>query len=139
MRGTAGEIVGRKRKSRVPVGEYLVIGELVRQGFSAKLAWFRERSLLVQASDGQHKSIRVKTAHGMPWYLRRSSFVRSPLDQVTVYVLLEFDHHTESARFFVVRNSDLANLFRESPTAQAFLFVDAKLLNKYEDKWDKIG
>jgi hypothetical protein len=43
------------------------------------------------------------------------------------------------ARFFVVKNSDLAAEFRQPPTWKAFGFIDVKSVEKYEDNWDILG
>jgi hypothetical protein len=88
MSETAGGKNRRKRKSRVPAGEDLVIGELLRRGFEAQLSDRKEHVLLVQAGHGAPKPIQVKTVHSTPWYVRRASFARSAADQVTVYVLI---------------------------------------------------
>jgi hypothetical protein len=54
---------------------------------------------------------------------------------VTVYVLLGAEAATP-ARFFVVRNSDLAPHVRQPPTWKAFGFIDVESVEKYEDNWD---
>ena len=82
------------------------------------------------------KPIQVKTVHSTPWYVRRASFVGSRADQVTVYVLLGTGASGTPARFFVAKNSDLAAQFRQPPTWNAFGFIDAKFVEKYEDNWD---
>jgi hypothetical protein len=43
---------------------------------------------------------------------------------------------TATARFFVVKNDDLANEFRQPPTWKAFGFIDAKSVEKYENNWE---
>jgi len=126
----------RKRKSRAPTGENLVMGELLRRGFEVQLLDRTDHVLLVQAGDSAPKSIQVKTVHFPPWYVRRASFVRSPADQVTVYVLLGLERGIWSARFFVVRNSDLAVQFRHPPTSNPIGFIDAQSVEKYEDNWE---
>jgi hypothetical protein len=139
MSQTAGEKVGRKRKSRVPVGEHLVLCELLRRGFVAQLTGSRHRILLVQVDDARPEPVRVKTVHGTPWYLRYSSFTKLDVDQVTIFVLLRLEHGTQSARFFVTRNRDLITMFHESSTEQAFAPIEAKALEQYEDRWDVLG
>ena len=52
-----------------------------------------------------------------------------------MYVLLGVEAATP-ARFFVVKNSDLATHVRQPPTWKAFGFIDAKSVEKYEDNWD---
>jgi hypothetical protein len=131
----------RKRKSSVPAasaGEYLVMAELLGRGFDAEFAvpGSRGRDLLVWSSDSSPQRIQVRTVHSAPWYVRRSSFVGSRADQVTVYVLLGLERNTKFARFFVVKNSDLAAQFRQPPNWKAFGFIDAKMVKKYEDNWN---
>ena len=46
------------------------------------------------------------------------------------------ERRAKSPRFFVVKNSDLAAQFRQPPNWKAFGFVDAKMVEKYEDNWD---
>jgi hypothetical protein len=120
----------RKRKSRIPAGDHLVVDELLRRGFDAKLA--REHVVIVQRRDSPPKTIQVKAVHSTPWYVRRASFARGPADKVTVYVLLS----TNSARFFVVRNCDLLTRVCEPQRGKAFDIVDAKTMEEYENKWD---
>ena len=91
--------------------------------------------MLVWVRDSLPKPIQIKTVHSPPWYVRRASFAAKRADQVTVYVLLGAET-TRSARFFVVKNSDLAAQFRQPPTWKAFGFIDAKSVEKYEDNWD---
>ena len=127
MSETPGGIYRRKRKSRVPAGEDLVMGELLRRGFEAQLSDRKEHVLLVQAGDSAPKPVQVKTAHSTPWYLRRASFAGGAVDQVTVYVLLRFERGIRSTRFFVARNSDLAAQLRQPPTSNPIAFIDAKI------------
>jgi hypothetical protein len=136
MNETAGRKNRRKRKSRVPAGEDLVMGELLRRGFEARLSDRKEHVLLVRAGDSASKPVQVKTVHSTPWYVRRASFVGSPADQVTVYVLLGLERGIVSARFFVARNVDLADQFRQPPTSNPIGFIDAKSVEKYEDNWE---
>jgi hypothetical protein len=67
--------------------------------------------------------------------MRRSSFVGSRADQVTVYVLLGTEQRVKSPRFFVVKNIDLAAQFRQPPNWKAFGFIDAEMVENYEDNW----
>jgi hypothetical protein len=136
MGETAGERFRRKRKSRVPAGEDLVMGELLRRGFEAQFSDRKEHLLLVRAGDSVQKPVQVKTAHSSPWYVRRARFEGSLADQVTVYVLLGLERNVKSARFFVARNRDLAAWFRRSPTSNPIGLIDAKSVEKYENNWD---
>ncbi len=136
MSETAGEKYRRKRKSRVPAGEDLVIGELLRRGFEAQYSDRKEHVLLVRANDSAPKPVQVKTAHTSPWYVRRASFDGSHANQVTVYVLLGLERGAKSARFFVARNRDLATQFRQPPASRPIGFIDAKSVEKYENNWE---
>jgi hypothetical protein len=128
----------RKRKSRAPTGENLVMGELLRRGFKVQLCDRKEHVLLVHAGHCAPRSIQVKTVYSPPCYVRRSSFVRSPADQVTVYVLLGLERGIWCARFFVVRNSDLAAQFRQPPTSNPIGVIDVRSVEKYEDNWESL-
>jgi hypothetical protein len=139
MRATAGERKRRRRKPHVPAedtGKHLVMTELLRRRFEAELAGasYEKHDMLVWVGGSQPKRIRIKTVHSAPWYVRCDLFARRA-DQVTVYVLLGAQTETP-ARFFVVKNSDLAAQFRQPPTWKAFGFIDVKSVEKYEDNWD---
>jgi len=140
MSGIVNEKERRKRKSSVPAksaGEYLVMAELLGRGFDAEFAGpgSRGHDLLVWSTDSSARPIQVRTVHSAPWYVRRSSFVGSRADQVTVYVLLGVERRVTSPRFFVVKNSELAGQFRQPPNWTAFGFIDAKMVEHYEDNW----
>jgi hypothetical protein len=136
MSETAGEKHRRKRKSRVPAGEDLVIGELLRRGFEAQFSDRKEHVLLVRAGESAPKPVQVRTAHSTPWYVRRASFDGSLVNQVTVYVLLGLEPGAKPARFFVARNRDLAAWFRRPLTSNPIGFIDAKSMEPYEDNWE---
>jgi hypothetical protein len=97
--------------------------ELLRRGFDAQLSDRKEHLLFVQTGDSPPKTVQVKAVHTTPWYVRRASFVRSRSDLVTVYVLLGLERGTESARFFVTRNRDLAALLKLIALSQVSLNV----------------
>jgi hypothetical protein len=134
MGETAGGKNRRKRKSRGPVGEHLVMGELLRRGFDAQLSNHEEHVVLVRAGDLLPKAVQVRTVYSTPWYVRRASFAKRA-DQVAVYVLLGAER-MRPARFFVVKNGDLVSQVRQPPTWKTFGFIDAKSVEKYEDNWD---
>ena len=141
MSETTNEKKRRKRKSSVPseaAGEYLVMGELMGRGFDVEFAGpgSRGHDLIVRPGDSSSQRIQVRTVHSAPWYVRRSSFVGSRANQVTVYVLLGVERRAKSPRFFVVKNGDLAAQFRQPPNWKAFGFIDAKVVEKYENNWD---
>jgi hypothetical protein len=139
MSETADKKKRRKRKYHVTAestGKRLVTAELLRRGFDAELAGasYKKHDMLVWVGNSAPRPIQIKTVHSTPWYVRRASFAKHA-DQVTVYVLLGAET-TSPARFFVVKNSDLAAQFRQPPTWKAFGFIDAKSVEKYEDNWD---
>jgi hypothetical protein len=139
MSETADDQNRRKRKYHVTaesVGRHFVMAELLQRGFEAELAGasYEKRDMLVWVRDSSPKHIQIKTVRSPPWYVRRASFAKRA-DQVTVYVLLGAEAATP-ARFFVVKNRDLAAQFRQPPTWKVFGFIDAKSVEKYEDNWD---
>jgi hypothetical protein len=128
----------KRRRRRYPhtaedLGKQLVMTELLQRGYEAEFASYEKHDMLVRAR-GLPKPIRIKTVHSAPWYVRGDEFAKRA-DQMTVYVLLGVETATP-ARFFVVKNSDLAAQFRQPPTWKAFGFIDVKSVEKYEDNWD---
>ena len=122
MRETADEKKGRRRRypdTAESTGKHLVMTELLRRGFEAELAGasYEKHDMLVWVGGSRAKPIRIKTVHSAPWYVRGDLFAKRA-DQVTVYVLLGVETATP-ARFFVVKNSDLAAQFRQPPTWKA--------------------
>jgi hypothetical protein len=124
----------RKRKSRGPVGEHLVMGELLRRGFDAQLSNHEEHVVLVRAGDSPPKAVQLRTVYSTPWYVRCASFSKRA-DQVAVYVLLRAER-MGPARFFVAKNGDLVSQVRQPPTWRAFGLIDAMSIEQYEDDWD---
>jgi hypothetical protein len=139
MRETADEKKRRRRRyaaTAEDTGKHLVMTELLRRGFEVEFAGasYEKHDMLVRVRESRPKPIRVKTVHSAPWYVRWDLFARRA-DQVTVYVLLATETETP-ARFFVVKNSDLAGQFRQPPNWKAFGFIDVESVEKYEDNWD---
>ena len=139
MRETADEKERRRRRyaaTAEDTGKHLVMTELLRRGFEVEFAGasYEKHDMLVRVRESRPKPIRVKTVHSAPWYVRWDLFARRA-DQVTVYVLLATETETP-ARFFVVKNSDLAGQFRQPPNWKAFGFIDVKSVEEYEDNWD---
>ena len=139
MRETADE--KKRRRRRYPAtaeftGKHLVMAELLRRGFEAEFAGasYEKHDMLVWVRGSRPKPMQIKTVHSAPWYVRRANFAKRA-DQVTVYVLLGAEAATP-ARFFVVKNGDLAAQVRQPPTWKVFGFVEAKSVEKYEDNWD---
>jgi hypothetical protein len=139
MRETADEKKRRRRKYPVTAestGKHLVMTELQRRGFEAEFAGasYEKHDMLVRARGSPPRPIRITTVHSAPWYVRSDLFARRA-DHVTVYVLLGVETET-TARFFVVKNGDLAAQFRQPPSWKAFGFIDVKSAEQYEDNWD---
>ena len=139
MRETADEKKRRRRRyaaTAEDTGKHLVMTELLRRGFEVEFAGasYEKHDMLVRVPESRAKPIRVKTVHSAPWYVRWDLFARRA-DQVTVYVLLATETETP-ARFFVVKNSDLAGQFRQPPNWKAFGFIDIESVEKYENNWD---
>ena len=139
MRETADEKKRRRRRyaaTAEDTGKHLVMTELLRRGFEVEFAGasYEKHDMLVRVRESRPKPIRVKTVHSAPWYVRWDLFARRA-DQVTVYVLLATETETP-ARFFVVKNSDLAGQFRQPPNWKAFGFIDVQSVEKYENNWD---
>jgi hypothetical protein len=103
------------------------MSELAKRGFDAQLAG--DTTIYLP------KEIHVLTVHASPWYVRSANFLRAAADQIAVYVLLGREK-TESARFFIARNSDLAYQFRQPQDWQKFGVIDIESVGKYEDNWD---
>ena len=133
MRETADEKKRRRRKHPATAehtGKYLVMSELLRRGFEAELAGasYEKHDMLVRVGGSRPKPIRIKTVHSAPWYVRWDLFARRA-DQVTVYVLLGTETETP-ARFFLVKNGDLAAKFRQPPSGK---LLDSSTSNRWRN------
>ena len=130
----------KKRRSRIPAGPAgarLVMDELLRRGFDARLADGATKKYDVLVGPGSPpKPVRVRAVHVGPWYVRNSQFVGAAANQVTVYVLFGFEKKPNCARFFVTRNCDLEANLRQPPNWQEFGLIDIEAVEKYEDNWD---
>ena len=136
--------VKKKRKSRMPAGQAaarLVMVELVRRGFNARLAdrATKDYDILIDLNGSPPKPVHVRTVHVGPWYVRSSHFAGAAANQVTVYVLLGIDRKPNCARFFVTRNSDMATRFRQRQSWAEFGFIDVEAVEQYEDNWDLLN
>ncbi len=130
-----------KRRSRHPaglVGARLVMDELLKRGFDAKLADRRTKKydLLVELSGSPPKPVHVRALHVGPWYVRVSHFTGAVAGEVTVYVLLGVENKPNCARFFVTRNSDMETRFRQPTDWRNFGFIDVETVERYENNWD---
>jgi hypothetical protein len=136
MSEAAGGNNRRKRRSRGPVGEHLVMSELLRRGFDARLSDREEHVALVRAGASPPRAVQVRSVYSAPWYVRCASFAKRA-DQATVYVLLGAER-MRRARFFVAKNGELASQVRRPPTWKIFGLIDVQSVEKYEDNWDML-
>ena len=139
-----GKITRKSRVSASSAGENLVLSELLRRGFDARVGR-REHEVLVRVGDRRPAAIQVKAAHSPPWYVRSASLFGDHADDVRVLALLGIEKTKKPARFFVAKNSDLAAQFRrpaswkdirEPSNRRAYGYIDFNLAEKYEDNWD---
>ena len=133
--------VKKKRKSRMPAGPAgarLVMAELVRRGFNARLAdrATKDYDILIDLHGSPPKPIHVRAVHVGPWYVRSSQFAGAAANQVTVYVLLGIDKKPNCARFFVTRNSDMVTRFRQRQSWVEFGLIDVESVEQYANNWD---
>src|SRR5258706_12168836 len=107
----------KKRKSGIPTGnagEYFVMGELLRRGYTAQLADRNTAGydLVVGPQDSHTMTkVQVKTVRAPPWFVRQSSFQGAMLEQITIYVMIGDTEAKKPVRYFVARNADLVGKF----------------------------
>ncbi len=120
------------------MGARLVMDELLKRGFDAKLADRRTKKydLLVGVSGSSPKPVHVRAVHAGPWYIRVSHFTGAVADEVTVYVLFGLENSRNCARFFVTVNSDIETRFRQPADWRKFGFIDVEAVQQYENNWD---
>lgn len=136
----ADEPEKKKRKSGVPTGnagEYLVMGELLRRGFDAQLADRNTKGydLVAGPHDASLNRVQVKTVRQQPWYVNRESFSGKRLNEITVYVLLGSEKANKPVRFFIARNSDVAEHVHYPPDWPKNGFLKLNAIEMHEDKW----
>ena len=112
------------------------MGELLRRGFDAQLADRNTKGydLLAGHENGKLERVQVKTVRLQPWYVNRLMFEERP-QQVTVFVLLGPEQSTKPARFFVAKNSDIAEFAHYPTDWPKNGFMKLKHLEQYEDNW----
>ena len=130
----------KRRKSGIPTGnagEYLVMGELLRRGFDAQIADRNTTGYdLVAGWPGAPlKRIQVKTVRVQPWFVSRPSFAGDALDEITVYVLLGPEDNEKPARFFIARNSEVAEHAHYPEGWVKNGFLKFKAIESYENRW----
>ncbi len=120
------------------MGARLVMDELLKRGFDARLADRRTKKydLLVGLSGSPPKPVHVRAVHVGPWYVRVSHFTGPVAAEVTVYVLFGLENDPNCARFFVTRNCDIETSYRQPPNWRKFGFIDVVAVEQYEDNWD---
>ena len=131
----------KRRRSRLVAGQVgvrLVMDELLRRGFDARLAdrYTKDYDVLLGLYGSAPKPVHVRTVHVGPWYVRSSLFAGAVADQVTVYVLLGLKNGPNSARFFVTRNSTVESGLRQPPNWRDFGLIDVEVVEQFEDNWD---
>lgn len=133
-----------RRKSGIPIGnagEYFVMGELLRQGFDAQLADrnTKDYDLLVgRPEDRKLHKVQVKSVRTQPWYINVRDFEGSALSRVTIYVLIGPEHAGKPVRYFVAKNSDLAEQVHRPSGWAKHGFMNIKALERYEGRWDLV-
>lgn len=135
----------KKRRSGIPTGnagEYFVMGELLRRGYDAQLADRNTAGydlLVGRHADLALKKVQVKTVRSQPWYVKQSMFEGEALSQITIYVLLGTERALEPVRYFVVRNSEVADQVATPKGWDANAFMRLKAIAQYENCWDLLG
>lgn len=133
----------KKRKSGIPTGnagEYFVMGELLRRGYDAQLADRNTKGydLLVGHTDATMKRIQVKTVRSPPWYVNQASFAGALAGQVTVYVLIGSEIASKPIRYFIAKNSDLADQVHIPSGWESNGLLNLKAVQNYENRWPNI-
>ena len=119
-------------------GEYLLMGELLRRGFEVQLAdkGAKDHRLLAGAAGSSLMRVQVRTVRMQPWPLTRAS-LEAPPDQITVYVLLGPADNARPARFFIIRNRDIADQVQFPDGWSDIGSMMLSSLEPFENQWDK--
>jgi hypothetical protein len=134
--------VKKKRRSGIPTGnagEYFVMGELLRRGFDAQLADRNTRDydiLVGLPTDKVLKKLQVKTVRSAPWYVSTSSYSDDLADQWTIFVLLGDEKARKPVRYFMTRNSDVAQHIHRPGNWEDKGFMPLNAIKEYEDRWE---
>ena len=132
----------KKRKSGIPTGnagEYFVMGELLRRGYTAQLADRNTAGydLVVGLQDSHTMTkVQVKTVRAPPWFVRQSSFQGAMLEQITIYVMIGNTEAKKPVRYFVARNADLVGKFTVPAKWDTSAFMSRSTLAQFENCWD---
>jgi len=130
----------RKRRAGIPTGnagEYFVMGELLRRGYDAQLADRNTQNydILVGLPDEPMRRVQVKTVRAQPWYVKVSDF-SDRADQITIYVLIGTEDCRTPVRYFIVRNSDVAEHVHRPAGWQTNGFMKLATVKPFENKWE---
>jgi hypothetical protein len=143
MSAIAEESRKRRRRRLVAgqVGVRLVMDELSRRGFDARLVsgYAKQNDILVGRYGAAPTLVHVRAVNVGPWYVRSSHFAGTVADQVTVYVLLGLKNDPNCARFFVTRNSNVESGLRQPPNWRDFALIDVEVVEPFEDNWDLLN
>jgi hypothetical protein len=139
-------LVKQRRKSGIPtgnVGEYFVMGELLRRGYDAQLADRNTTGydiLVGGPSDQQLRKVQVKTVRAQPWYVKQAAFVPGHPVPVTIYVLLGPPDATAPVRYFIAPNAAVARDLHVPANGKwnENGFMALKSLLPYENEWECI-
>jgi len=132
----------KKRKSGIPTGnagEYFVMGELLRRGFDAQLADRNTKDydiLVGLPTDKVLKKLQVKTVRSAPWYVKIASYSDALADQLTIFVLLGDENAQKQVRYFITRNSDVAECVHRPQNWRNNGFMPLTAIKEYEDRWE---
>lgn len=132
----------KRRKSGIPsgnAGEYFVMGELLRRGFDAQLADRNTKDydiLVGLPTDKVLKKLQVKAVRSAPWYVKAASYLGDLADQLTIFVLLGDEKAQRPVRYFITRNSEVAQYVHHPQNWKNNGFMPLKAIEEYEDRWE---
>jgi hypothetical protein len=115
------------------------MGELLRRGYDAQLADRNTKGYDLVVGRPEHKALRkvqVKSVRAAPWYVSIASFEGVLREQVTVYVLVGNPDGRKPVRYFLAKNSELADKVQTPANWTANAFMSLKAVEKYENRWE---
>jgi hypothetical protein len=120
----------------VDAARRLVVAELEGRGFEARVAG--HACVLAGWPGSRTAPVHIKAVYFPPWYFRSAGVERVHGDGLTVFVLLDWRRNARSARFFIVKNHDLARRFRQQASWTSLCSIELTDLQKYEDNWASV-
>lgn len=114
------------------------MGELLRRGFDAQLADRNTKDydiLVGLPTDKVLKKLQVKTVRSAPWYVKATSYTGDLADQLTIFVLLGNEKAEKQVRYFITRNSEVAEHVHHPQNWKNNGFMPLKAIEEYEDHW----